>query len=130
MDCAKELRPVRLLIIICTVALLGCEGRKNLELQDGFTVTRIYGDAHAIGKPNGRLLIMPNVVDAIDNEDYLVGLRKKSDSEFKIPEGREDQPYGYFIYDKKTEKLVLGLSYNEYLIACEEKGIDLKIDKQ
>lgn len=121
---------MRLLIIICIVALLGCEGRKNLELQDGFTVTRIYGDAHAIGMPNGSILIMPNVVDAIDDEDYLVGLRKKSDPEFKIPEGRENQPYGYFIYDKKTEKLVLGLSYNEYLIASEEKGIGLKIDKQ
>lgn len=121
---------MRLLIIICTVALLGCDGRKNLELQDGFTVTRIYGDAHAVGKPNGRLLIMPNVVDAIDDEYYLVGLRNKSDPEFKIPEGREDQPYGYFIYDKKTEKLVLGLSYNDYLRTSEKKGVDLKLDKQ
>lgn len=128
MDCTKELWTVRLLIIICIVALLGCEGRKNLELQDGFTVMRIYGDAHAIGKPNGRLLIMPNVVDAIDDEDYLVGLRKKSEPEFKVPEGREDQPYGYFIYDKKTQELLMGLSSSAYLKASAEKGISLKLD--
>jgi hypothetical protein len=123
---------MRLLIVVCAFAftLFGCEGRKNLELRDGFTVTRIYGDAHAIGKPNGRLLIMPNVVDAIDDEDYLVGLRKKSDPEFKTPKGREDQLYGYFIYDKKTKELDLGLSYDEYLIASKEKGINLKLSKK
>ncbi len=121
---------MRFLIIICTVALLGCEGKKSLELQDGFTLTRIYGDVHAVGKPDGRLLVMPNVVDAIDDEDYLVGLRVKSDPEFNVPGSRKDQPYGYFIYDKKSEKLVLGLSYSEYLMASDEKDIGLKIDKQ
>ena len=110
------------------IALSGCEKRKEIILQGGYKPVRLYGDAHSILKPNGKELIMPNVVYAVDNESFLVGLRQRAKPELKLPSGVDDQLYGYFIYDKKTNNLTMGLTVEELRSLSMEKNINLEFE--
>ena len=75
------------LMTILLAFLIGCDQRKELTLQDGYEVVRVYGDAHSIIKPTGRELVMSNVVNVADDELYIIGLREVSNPKIKIPSG-------------------------------------------
>lgn len=119
---------MRFLSIILLVVLFGgCDTRENYQLQDGFEIIRVYGDAHSIVTPEGRELVMPNVVEVRDDKFFLVGLRKKVEPAMTHSEGVQDQPYGYFIYEKNTTVLELGLSYAEYNRLSKKKKINIHL---
>lgn len=117
-----------LMMYFLIFASIGCSKREDLFLQDGFKILRIYGDAHSIVTPTGHELVMPNVVKVKDDENFIVGLRSKAEPAPSLPKGVNDQPYGYFIYDKKTKKIILGLTMEDFLNLKAEKGISLHLN--
>ena len=118
-----------LAVFVCLLS--GCNRR---ELQDGFVLIRTSSDSHTLAKPSrsdqpyNESLIYPNVVKVKDNEQFIVGLREVKDLGGGVLDRREDQPYGYFIYDKTTEELIMGLSEDELAELNEERGIELRLE--
>ena len=114
-------------ILAIGLILSACESREELHPKDGYSIIRIYGDAHSLMKPNGRELVMPNVVDISDNEMFIIGLRIKADPELILPEYKLDKSYGYFLYDKKKNILRDGLSHEELLDILVSEKIKLTL---
>ncbi len=94
--------------------IVGCVEEPVVQLGDGFQYVRSAGSVHSIAKPNGESLIYGDVQGVNDGGQYIAGLRVPADPPIRFPEGFADQPYGYFIYDKKTDQLVSGLSEREF----------------
>ena len=105
------------------LVLVGCTEKPQVQLGDGFRYVRSAGSVHSIAKSNGESLIYGDVQGVNDAGQYITGLRIPADPPIHFPKGFADQPYGYFIYDKKTDKLILGLSeteFNDYLKSFSE----------
>ena len=120
------MRYLTVLLILC-VPVTGC--MKKIELQDGFEVTTTAGsENYSLYKPNNRLLVYPVVVDAVDDEHFIIGLRRVGNPKPRFLEDNDDQPYGYFIYDKRAEELTMGLSYEELLEQSETRDISLRLE--
>ncbi|MBA3582584.1 MAG: hypothetical protein H0W44_09060 [Gammaproteobacteria bacterium] len=82
----------------------------EIQLQDGYQYETVYGGANLIVDPNDNVLVNPNVSKAIDNKRYIVGLREVPAHKVVESAGFTDQAYGYFIYDKSTKVLNMGLT--------------------
>lgn len=94
--------------------IASCAEEPLVQLGDGFQYVRSSGTVHSIAKPTGESLIYGDVQDVNDRGQYITGLRVPADPSIRFPEGFADQPYGYFVYDKKTDRLVSGLSGKEF----------------
>ena len=116
-----------MLALILCLLISGCT--RKIELQDGFRVVRTSGNSRTLVKPDGVALIYPTVANAVDDDQFIIGLREDIGFGLRLSEGFEDQPYGYFIYDKTIQERVMGLSENELAELTEEKGIDLTLDR-
>lgn len=90
--------------------VLGCTPEPKVELSDGFTYFREFGTVHAIAKPNGRVLVLGDVHYVRELKNFIIGKRIPVDPFLVFDNGVEDQPYGYFIYNKEAESLIMGLS--------------------
>jgi len=103
--------------------------RKKIELSDGYYISRWYGDTRALVQPNRAVLVMPSIIQASDNKKYIIGLRAKKDLRLTwLGDNTINQPYGYFIYNKQTEALQLGLSRAQLDQYLKEHNIDLSLD--
>ena len=120
------MKRLTLFTLVLCLLLPGCNRR--FKLQDGFRAVSIHGDTRILAKPDNRIVIRQSVIAVADNEKFIIGLREEADPKPRFPDWVEDQPYGYFIYDKTTEELTLGLSKAELLDLSEEKGIELELD--
>lgn len=88
----------------------------------------MYGDARSIVRPNNSILVMPNVVNAIEKEGYIIGYREVAVPKAELPFGIEDQSYGYFIYFKSGNRLNVGLSKAELMSYFEKYKLDIDLD--
>ncbi|MBK7727771.1 MAG: hypothetical protein IPJ33_04505 [Gammaproteobacteria bacterium] len=115
-------------IVLVAVATCACTKREHIELHDGFAVIRIYGDVRSLMRPNGRELIMPNVVEAVDDHTYIIGRRVIATPATDLPDGFRDQPYGYFVFKKDSEELRMGLTYDQLISIVDSEGIQLTLE--
>ncbi|WNO11240.1 hypothetical protein [Teredinibacter sp. KSP-S5-2] len=119
----------RVLILCAFIFFLsGCEEREEIKLQGGYEIIRVYGDAHSIATPDGRELVMPNVVSAKDDSLYIIGRTEAPVPAITLPEGLKLQPYGYFIFEKGTGVLSVGLSLKEFQDKLLKENISLKLE--
>ncbi|MCL1052240.1 hypothetical protein L2755_21900 [Shewanella abyssi] len=116
---------IKIKIMFMFLCIAGCEEREKIQLKGGYEAIRIYGDAHSLVKPDRKILVMANVVRAIDNDTYIIGLREEAIPKASVSKRLVDQPYGYFIYNKINGTLRLGLSYEELagIVNVESVGL-------
>lgn len=125
MDARKELLVVKRILIFLLISLLvGCDVRL---LSDGYKISDSSNDRNSLVNPENRILVLPNVVAAVDDERFIIGLREDVGYGERLA-FTEDEPYGYFLYDKEIQELIMGLSEQELGELIEEKGIQLSLD--
>jgi len=116
---------IHAMTLVCFLA--ACEERDALDVHYGFDIVRVYGDAHSLIDPDGRVIILPNVTEVKDDKRYIIGYRAPSEPEFSVNNKSADQPFGYFLYDKKSGELSSGLSQGELNELLNEKIIDIRL---
>lgn len=108
---------MKFLLIFMLLIFSGCSLEEKFELSSDYKYIRNYGSVHsiAIKQDNGMYGdgIWGDVIEVEENENFIIGRRIIADPKIDIPNGFEDQPYGYFFIDKKTKKIVMGLKKDQ-----------------
>ncbi|WP_373034217.1 hypothetical protein [Sulfurovum sp.] len=72
------------------------------------------------------IVILQRVAKIGANEQYIIGLRKKSNSsKYDFTHELDKQPYGYFIINKYTHKKIMGLTEKEAKVKFSEVNISM-----
>lgn len=98
------------LISLSFVFLSSCEKEPKHSLGHGYEYVRAYGTVHGIARSDGEALILGDVVNLSENDRYIYGKRIRATPSIDIPDGFSDQPYGYFVIDKRSGVIKMGLS--------------------
>ncbi len=98
------------LVAFCLfIFLISCEKRPSLT--DGHQLVRWYGSIHVISTPNNEVLIFADVDEVEEQKSSIIGFREDMK---RRGHNSHDQPSGYFIYDKKSKDLQLGLTKQQF----------------
>lgn len=112
---------IKSIIISCAlfIVLLGCAPEPKVVLTDGYVYFRNFGTVHSIAKPDGEILVFGDVENAWEIDRLIVGKRIPIDPPIEL-DTDSVQPYGYFIFNKETGNLIMGL---------EQKDVDIYTKK-
>ncbi|MDZ7923489.1 MAG: hypothetical protein U5M23_05395 [Marinagarivorans sp.] len=111
------------MLMALTSIILLCACSKQEKLSDGYEVFRQYGNVHAISSPDGRVIVFGDVNQAREINNLIVGKRSRPEGNEADAVESDKQPYGYFIFDKSTKSLVLGLSKEAFDKQNQEQQI-------
>lgn len=95
------------------------------EIGDGYTYVRASSGSNFIAT-NDRVIVKPNVLRYAVSDNHIVGRRVEPSVEI---DKEIDQPYGYFIIDKKSEEVKMGVEPDEFAEFLKVNNIDFIMEE-